>query len=99
MATVYVLYSRKLDSFYIGSCNDISIRLAEHNQGKFSSSYTSKTDDWELYYSKSELEHGQALKIESHLKRMKSRTYLKNLLKYPEIMEKLTAKYSAGSSR
>ncbi|NOZ48348.1 MAG: GIY-YIG nuclease family protein, partial [Chlorobi bacterium] len=30
MATVYILYSKKMDSYYIGSCKDFNIRLEEH---------------------------------------------------------------------
>jgi len=29
-----------------------------------------------------------------HLKKMKSKTYVQNLLKYPEIIERLKVKYS-----
>ncbi len=32
--------------------------------------------------------------IENHIKRMKSRRYIENLIKYPEIGKKLLEKYS-----
>ncbi len=35
-----------------------------------------------------------ALKIERYIKRMKSRVYIQNLIKYPEISMKLLEKYS-----
>ena len=34
MATVYIIYSKSIDKFYIGSCKDFSIRLDEHNKGQ-----------------------------------------------------------------
>ncbi|XOV69379.1 MAG: GIY-YIG nuclease family protein [Fluviicola sp.] len=35
MATVYIIYSKKIDRFYIGSCKDLDARLDQHNQGVF----------------------------------------------------------------
>ena len=35
----------------------------------------------------------QALKIERHIKRMKSSTYIINLTRYPEMIEKLKRQY------
>jgi putative endonuclease len=35
-----------------------------------------------------------AIKIEKHIKRMKSKSYIINLTKYPEMSEKLLKKYS-----
>jgi putative endonuclease len=33
-----------------------------------------------------------ALRIEKHIKRMKSKTFIQNLKKYPELLEKTVAK-------
>ena len=51
--------------------------------------FTSKAEDWELYYKISCEKRVQANQIENHLKKMKSSKYLRNLVKYPEISEKL----------
>ena len=40
----------------------------------------------------------QALAIEKHIKLMKSKVYIENLIKYPEMTEKLKNKYSSNSS-
>ena len=98
MATVYILYSQKIDRFYIGSCLNFEERLNEHNQGKYNKSYTAKTDEWILFYRLDELNADTARKIEQHVKRMKSKNYIFNFKKYPEISEKLIERY-AGSSR
>jgi len=50
-------------------------------------------EDWELYQSIDELAYQQARLIEAHLKKMKSTTYIQNLTKYPEIIERLKLKY------
>jgi len=93
MASVYILYSNKLDRFYIGSCKDLSGRLDQHLNKDFTKSFTAKVDDWKLYLSIDDLIYQQARLIESHIKRMKSKVYIENLKKHPEIIEKLRSKY------
>ena len=93
MASVYILYSTKLDRFYIGSCKDLSYRLGQHLNKEFKDSFTASAEDWELHFSVDGLEYQQARRIESHLKKMKSKAYIQNLKKYPEIMERLKVKY------
>jgi putative endonuclease len=97
MASIYILYSLKSDSYYIGSCNNFVERLEQH-QTKTFGGFTSNEDDWKLFYSINDLNYQQARNIESHIKKMKSRKYLENLSQFPEIMERLILKYS-GSSR
>jgi putative endonuclease len=95
MASVYILYSEKLDRFYTGSCKDLSYRLLDQHLNKeFKESFTAMADDWELYHCIDELAYKQARSIETHLKKMKSKTYIHNLIKYPEIIERLKVKYS-----
>lgn len=31
---VYMLYSESVDKYYVGSCEDIGVRLAQHNSGR-----------------------------------------------------------------
>jgi len=31
---MYILYSAKMDRYYIGSCEDLNIRIAQHNSGR-----------------------------------------------------------------
>ncbi len=93
MATVYILYSKSLDSFYTGSCSDFTTRLEEHNS-HFRQAFTNKASDWECFWKLEQLEYQQARMIELHIKRMKSKSYIKNLALYPEMAERLQAKYS-----
>ena len=46
-----------------------------------------------LFFSYENLEYKQARNIESHIKKMKSKVYIENLVKYPEIIERLKEKY------
>ncbi|MBS1744350.1 MAG: GIY-YIG nuclease family protein [Bacteroidetes bacterium] len=33
MAAMYILYSKKLDKYYVGACTDLQRRMYEHNIG------------------------------------------------------------------
>ena len=68
-------------------------RMEQHNTGFYKNSYTSKTKDWKLFLSFECKDRIQARKIEAHIKRMKSRKYIQDLLNYPDIIEELLEKY------
>ena len=92
MASVYILYSTKIDRYYVGSCLDLSERLNQHNSKFFSSAFTQKTDDWILFLSIDELLYLQARHIEVHIKKMKSRKYIQHLKEFPELIGQLKNK-------
>ena len=88
---VYILYSEKLNRFYTGFTSNIDQRLTlHHNAG--ADKYTYNADDWQLKLTIECSDKEQALNIEKHIKAMKSKTYIQNLLQYPEMSEKLKAK-------
>jgi putative endonuclease len=93
MTFVYILYSKTANKYYIGSCEDLEIRLKQHSEKVFPGSFTSFYDDLELFYSMGELNYQQARKIEIHIKKMKSKKYLNDIAKYPDIINKLKDKY------
>lgn len=71
---LHILYSEKLDKYYIGSTNDLLRRLSEHNRGH--SKFTKKGMPWTLVYS-IELESLEAArKEERRIKKKKSRNYI-----------------------
>ncbi|MFI5134972.1 MAG: GIY-YIG nuclease family protein [Chitinophagales bacterium] len=51
MADFYILYSARIDSFYIGSSHDAEERLIRHNKGHQTS--TRKGIPWKLVYKES----------------------------------------------
>lgn len=65
----------------------------EHNSHRYEDAFTAKGIPWELFLLIDGLNSDQAYKIEKHIKSMKSSTYIKNLRSYPELIEKLKAKY------
>jgi predicted GIY-YIG superfamily endonuclease len=78
MYSVYIIYSLKLDRYYIGHTEDISKRLSEHNSGL--SVYTSKANDWDLKYKEDFFTREDAHKRELALKKKKSRKYIEYLI-------------------
>jgi putative endonuclease len=93
MAAVYILYSKEIDSYYIGSCKEIDERLLEHARKKFKTSFTTRADDWSIFLKIDGLDYHQARDIEAHIKKMKSRKYLQNLILFPEIIDKLIRRF------
>ena len=88
----YIIHSKNLDKFYVGETSDFEQRIKFHNSGF--SEFTSKANDWQIYLLISCKNREIARKLEKHIKSMKSKNYIRNLTKYPEIIEKLQAKYS-----
>ncbi|MCC6447567.1 MAG: GIY-YIG nuclease family protein [Chitinophagaceae bacterium] len=89
MATVYILYSKTLNKFYVGSCKEFDIQLSQHLEKVNDGAYTSAADDWVVFLKLDDLSYEKARKIESKIKKMKSKKYILNLSKYPELLEKL----------
>lgn len=95
MAHCYILFSKSLRKFYTGSTElDPNERLALHLSKHYGrNKFTSAANDWELVLSIKCNTIQQAKSIEKHIKRMKSTTYIENLIKYDEIQIKLLSKY------
>ncbi len=67
MFYVYLLYSRKLDSFYLGSTRDLRSRFGQHGRGEVRS--TKKADDWIVSYYEAYPSEQAARRREAALKR------------------------------
>ena len=94
MNACYILYSPIKDKFYIGvTQDDVLTRCAKHNNKTYGVTYTSFTSDWEIFFCFECERYAQAVNIERHLKRMKSRKYIHDLKKFPDISKKLIEKY------
>ena len=94
MNSCYIIFSKKLNRFYIGVCHDdLEERIKKHNEHSYGlNKFTAKADDWELFLKIDCIDFKQAVKIEKHIKSMKSSRYIKNLAQYPEMIEKLKQK-------
>lgn len=106
MCFVYIIYSEKLNRFYIGHSIDLAKRLEEHNAGI--SAYTSKAKDWKLVYSESFDSRDQARNRKKSIKAKKSRKYIEFLIAHktfegqiasPKKFSARPAKYRERSSK
>ena len=77
-AFVYILFSKTLNKYYVGSTPDLDRRIAEHNRGK--EKFTKTGVPWILVYKEVFEELKQARQRESFIKKMKSRTYIERLI-------------------
>jgi putative endonuclease len=76
---VYILFSPKLNKYYIGSTNNLQRRLSDHNRGK--STFTKPGIPWELKHFEEFESKTQACQREMEIKRRKDRKYIENLIK------------------
>ncbi len=75
---VYILYSAKLDRYYVGSTDNIIRRLGEHNRKK--GKYTDVGIPWVLCYTEEYSFRTDAYKRELEIKGKKSRKYIESLV-------------------
>jgi len=94
MFVVYIIFSEKLNRYYIGSAENLPRRIIEHNTGYYGDAFTKKGIPWVLFFVLEGLKSSQAFDIEKHIKKMKSVKYYQNLKLYPEMAEMLKIKYA-----
>ena len=79
MPFTYILFSEKLNKYYIGACIDMERRLYEHNIGH--SKFTSTGIPWTVKYTETFETLQQAKNRELAIKKMKSRKYIESLFR------------------
>ena len=85
------MFSKKLNRFYVGATQeDVEKRIQNHNMHVYGNHrYTSTAEDWELFHFIEAQDYSRAIRIERQIKKMKSKTFIMNLKKYPEMVDKL----------
>ena len=85
-AYTYILFSKALNRFYIGSTElTPGQRLELHLSKNYGTAkYTAKADDWILYGSVVCNNISTARKVERYIKRMKSRKFIESLKDNPD---------------
>ena len=78
MFIVYILFSSKVDQYYVGHTQNMEDRLFRHNSGRSLS--TKKGKPWNLVYTETFETRSEAMLRERAIKKMKSRTYLEQLI-------------------
>jgi putative endonuclease len=46
MHYLYIIYSKKIDHYYVGETMNLDKRLIEHNEGVFKGGFTRRSNDW-----------------------------------------------------
>ena len=77
MPYCYILFSEKINKFYVGACTDLDRRLYEHNIGH--SKFTKTGMPWVIFYFEKFETLQEAKKRELEIKKKKSRIYIQNL--------------------
>jgi putative endonuclease len=78
MPHIYILFSQKINKYYIGSTTDLDRRLMEHNWGK--EKFTSTGIPWVLVYKEAFELLANARQRELSIKKQKSRKYIEKLI-------------------
>jgi len=94
MYAVYILFSKKLNKYYIGYTSNLESRLAYHNNSVINKIWTKRGIPWEIFFQIDGMSEVQALRVEKHIKKMKSTKYIDNLKQYPDMVQKLKKKYA-----
>ncbi len=93
MYSVYILFSAHLGKFYIGYSGNVPQRLAHHNSLEYNRIWTRRGIPWEVYLTIEGLSRSEALRIEKHIKSMKSADYIKALKEDAKLIKKLKERY------
>ena len=87
----YILWSDKIKKHYVGVCQDnLNNRILAHNEHLYGKkSFSAITNDWSLFLFLKTDDFAHAVRIERKIKSMKSKVYIQNLSKYPELIQKI----------
>ena len=77
-AFCYILYSTKLDKYYVGSTPDMERRFTDHNRGK--EKFTKPGIPWIMSYKETFETLPEARRRELQIKKQKSRKYIEQLI-------------------
>ena len=85
----YILYSTKRNRYYTGETTDVDARLLYHNSSELNTNSTKAGIPWEIVLIIPCKNRSHALKVEMHIKRMKSKRFIESLIQYPELVHKI----------
>ena len=78
MHYLYILYSEKIDQFYVGVSHDPKLRLKYHNLGK--KGWTKRGVPWIIVFTKQYQDESSAMKKERFIKSQKSQLFIKKIV-------------------
>ena len=78
MFSTYILFSKKLNKFYVGQTSDLEQRIVDHNAGR--SKFTKSGRPWDLVYHMEFNTRSDAIQLESKIKRRGIVRYLNEVV-------------------
>ena len=75
---LYILYSEKLNKYYIGSTENLGERIKKHNSNH--KGFTGGAGDWRYMYTEEYSSKTESMKREREIKSWKSRKLIENLI-------------------
>jgi putative endonuclease len=92
-AVVYIIYSEKLDKFYIGKSENYSQRIMIHNSDE-NEKWSKAGRPWKDFLVVSCISFKQAGKVERYIKAQKSRKYILSLKERPDYIANLLGRFA-----
>jgi len=91
----YILFSKKLNRFYVGSTELLPEQRLQLHLSKVygTTKFTAKANDWELFLVIECKTIAIARKIETHLKRMRNTDYYRWLSQNQEAIERIKERF------
>lgn len=80
MWCVYILYSARLDKYYVGRSENVELRLTFHNNPIESRKFTARGTPWQLRMTIPCQTKAQSIRMEKRIKQKKSRKFIESLL-------------------
>ena len=93
MAWVYILISDQNGKFYIGASRNVDERLIWHNSILKNTGHSRKGIPWKIFLTLECDNMNHALKVEKHIKKMKSRKFIFDIEKFPDLRKRVIEKY------
>ena len=91
-AVTYIIYSEKLDKFYVGKSENYSQRIIIHNSDG-NEKWSKAGRPWKDFLIIPCINFKQAGKIERYIKAQKSRKYIQSLKEQPDYVVNLLARF------
>ena len=77
MYTTYILWSDRIQKYYVGSMADMIKRLERHNSSR--EKYTSIGVPWKIVYTEEFQTRSEAIKRESQIKKRGAKRYIESM--------------------
>ena len=87
MHYLYIIFSESLNTYYTGETSNLNERLEKHNKHYYKGGFSKIAEDWRVVLSKRCKHRGEALYLESFIKRMKSKKFIQKIIKNPKILD------------